>query len=69
VIFADDHPSLGKKYPLPSSKILDPPLNTVPNRRRFTDIYDRKLYKTTVYFIIFGHLNHCNHRPGLISEE
>jgi hypothetical protein len=42
--------------------------NTVPTKRQFADIYDRKLYKTTVYIIIFGRLDHRNHRPGYISD-
>jgi hypothetical protein len=31
--------------------------NTVPTKRQFTDIYDRKLCKTTVYIIVFDCLN------------
>jgi len=38
----------------------------VPTRRQFINIYDCKLYKTTVYIIVFDHLDRCNHRPGYL---
>ncbi len=42
--------------------------NTVPTKRQFSAIYDRKLYKTKVYTTVFVRPGHCNHRPWWYSS-
>jgi hypothetical protein len=38
--------------------------NTVPTKRQFMTIYDRKLYETAVYVIVSSCYGDCNYCPG-----